>query len=239
MVNDEQIRIIYGAEFLELWSEVGPYTMVSPERAYATYNACNYVCHNKIKGDFVECGVYRGGMAILAAKVFLKWDQATRKIWLFDTFAGMSTPTEEDIDRQGVSAAVQLAAEPDMCLASLPEVKSNFARLNYPEVQFVEGDVLQTLTISNNLPRNISVLRLDTDWYESTRMELDVLYPRLVDRGVVLVDDYGHWVGARKAVDEFIAASTLPIYLTRTDSTGVEFVKPTATWREKLRRLSV
>jgi O-methyltransferase len=221
---DSDIEAIYGKEFLDLWKIVRDCTMVSVERAYATFNACRYVCRYGIAGDFVECGVYRGGMAMLAALVFSKMGQTSRGVWLFDTFAGMSAPTDVDMDRQGLTAVAALEIDPAMCRAELDQVRSNVARVAYPNTHFIQGDVLQTLR-QPLLPDVISVLRLDTDWYESTKIELDVLYPRLVNKGVVLVDDYGHWLGSRKAVDEFIEELNIPVHLTVTDSTGVEFLK--------------
>ncbi len=228
MMDDNTLAILFGDEFRDFWGRVKPFTMVSEERAYATYKACRHVCVHDIPGDFVECGVYRGGMAMLAGLTFGVHSKRPRQIYLFDTFAGMTAPGEPDVDRQGMAAVTALAAEPDMCLAGLDEVQLNLQKIDFPResIHFVEGDVIETLGEPRALPATIAVLRLDTDWYESTRMELDILYPRVARYGVVLIDDYGHWLGARKAVDEFVAASFPPIYLARTDSTGVEFAKP-------------
>jgi predicted O-methyltransferase YrrM len=98
-------------------------------------------------------------------------------------------------------------------------------KLLSPSVRFVEGDVVQSLKIESNLPESISVLRLDTDWYESTRAELEVLYPRLSPGGVLIIDDYGHWGGAKKAVDEYFRGRPKPL-LQYTDYTGRMGVKP-------------
>jgi hypothetical protein len=174
---------------------------------------------------------------MLAALTFQRLGAADRDIWLFDTFAGMSKPTELDVDRQGVSASEQLGVDPTMCLASLPEVRSNLSGLTSANLHFVEGDVVETLKVQSNIPDRIAVLRLDTDWYDSTRMELERLYPQVTERGVILVDDYGHWLGARKALDEFVVASKVPLYISRTDTTGVEFVKPSLLFKERLARL--
>jgi O-methyltransferase len=151
-----------------------------------------------------------------------------RRVVLFDTFAGMTRPTHQDCDRQGLTAEAALIVQPDMCLATLEEVQANVRSFDFKLCEFksVKGDVCETLLASENIPTLIAVLRLDTDWYESTRLELEVLYPRLRRHGICLIDDYGHWLGARKAVDEFTQNAVPPIYLARTDSTGVEFVKP-------------
>lgn len=229
-MSDHLLDVLFGEEFREIWRLAQPFTMVSEERAFATYKACRHVAVHDIEGDFVECGVYRGGMAVLASEVFRRYSRRSRRIWLFDTFAGMTQPDTMDEDRSGVSAEVALSAEPDMCLATLEEVQANLrvAQDNFDQFTFVQGDVLETLGKPANLPSRIAVLRLDTDWYASTAKELAVLYPRMAEGGIGLVDDYGHWLGARRAVDEFVAAARPPIYLARTDSTGVEFVKPPA-----------
>ena len=226
MMDHSLLVALFGEEFAAIWNKISEYTMVSPERAYATYQACHYVSTNRIEGDFVECGVYRGGMGILAALTFAKFQQP-RRIWLFDTYSGMVEPTDIDEDRTGLPAAQALAEDPTMCLATLDEVKRNIRLSGFSEDQFrfVQGDVSQTLNDRNNIPNAISVLRLDTDWYESTKIELETLYPVVNKFGIVLVDDYGHWVGARKAVDDFVDAAATPLFVARTDSTGVSFVK--------------
>ena len=88
---------------------------------------------------------------------------------------------------------------------------------------FVAGDVEQT--IPGVVPEQISLLRLDTDWYESTRHELKHLYPRLIRGGVLIIDDYGHWKGARQAVDEYLAETGAKLLLNRIDYTGRAAVK--------------
>jgi O-methyltransferase len=112
--------------------------------------------------------------------------------------------------------------------SSLDEVRRNLAKTGYPShhLHFIEGDVCATLRNPVNVPNSIAILRLDTDWYDSTRTELEVLYEKVSPGGVVLIDDYGYWLGARKAVDEFIERLSDPVYLCRTDNTGIEFVKP-------------
>ena len=84
---------------------------------------------------------------------------------------------------------------------------------------------METLNIPSNLPESISVLRLDTDWYESTRKELQILYPRLGVGGVLIIDDYGYWDGCRKAVHEYFASNRLHINPHVIDSTGVWLLK--------------
>jgi O-methyltransferase len=204
-------------------------TMVSHERLFTTLMACKHVCNSAVEGDFVECGVWRGGNSLLAADVFRRAQQP-RRTWLFDTFTGMTAPTDDDVKYNGNSAHAtflkkQRSDHNAWCYASLEDVQDSFRRRDLEQhANFVKGDVLLTLADQPSLPQRISVLRLDTDWYESTRMELEVLYPRLVRGGVLIVDDYGYWQGAKKAVDEYFQTVPRP-FLQYTDQTGRVGVK--------------
>ena len=208
----------------------GRLTMTSRERLYATAMACRHVIDKGIAGDFVECGVWRGGNSMIAADVFSR-TSANRATWLFDTFAGMTAPTDADVDLVGAPAQAEFARTQgkgfsSWCLASLEDVQHNFAtaRIATTSVHFVKGDVLKTLEDASRLPDRIAVLRLDTDWYESTKRELEVLYPRLSPGGILIIDDYGYWVGARKAVDEYFESRPRP-FLQYVDQTGRVGVK--------------
>jgi len=202
--------------FTEIFIKSRDYTMTGKPAMYALYGACKYVHEAGIPGDFVECGTWRGGSAIVAALTF-EAERKKRDIWLYDTFEGMTPPTDADVDVNGNSAAFYLDQYRDnqgWCYASKDDVSANFksAGLDDSAVRYIEGDVLQTL--QEHVPKEISVLRLDTDWYESTRIELEILYPRLAPGGVLILDDYGYWSGSRKAVDEYFADRKMP-YLSR------------------------
>ena len=207
-------------------------TMVSMERLSATLLAIKYVCEAGVDGDFVECGVWKGGNSILAANLFGRYKQR-RKVWCFDTFKGMTEPSEDDRYNDDLSLAHNdfLAHQRDdhnaWCYSPLAEVKSNFLAYDLPleDVVFVEGDICVTLLEESNLPTSISVLRLDTDWYESTKVELEVLYPWLSPGGVIIVDDYGYWSGAKKAVDEYFASRRIKLFFQYTDATGRAAIK--------------
>jgi hypothetical protein len=190
--------------------------MVGDERLIATLLACKYACTSGIEGDFVECGVWRGGNSIIAANVFARND-ITRKVYLFDTFAGMTKPLDvdvklkEELDTRAKFMASQKIGHNDWCFAPLEDVKKSFQSLGLLETaRFVQGDVMETLDNECNLPEKICVLRLDTDWYESTKKELDVLWCRLQPGGILILDDYGHWQGTKKAVDEFFPLADRP-----------------------------
>ncbi len=218
-------------EFIELYEFCKPYTMTSIERMFALYKSIEYVVKNKIPGDFVECGVWKGGSAMLIALTLLKFNQSSRKIYLYDTFEGMSNPTEDDVDIHLRKASDQLLENSQekensiWCLAAYESVLQNVLTTKYPSDNFklIKGMVEET--IPGNNPGQLALLRLDTDWYASTKHELSHLYPLLADKGVLIIDDYGHWQGARKAVDEYILSNQLPILLNRVDYTGRVAVK--------------
>jgi O-methyltransferase len=212
------------ADALRIIEETRPYTLTSPERVAALCAAVDYVVEAQIPGAVVECGVWRGGSLMAAALRLLSHGVSTRDLFAFDTFAGMSRPTELDVDYLGKSWREwdpPGRAEPE---AELAEVRSRLLSTGYPRerLTFVAGDVAETLPAARS-PNEIALLRLDTDWYESTRVELLHLYPRLVPGGVLIVDDYGHYLGARAAVDEYFRGQR--IFLQRIDYTGRIAVK--------------
>lgn len=201
-------------------------SMVAPSGLWATMLACKHILAHDIPGDFVECGVWRGGTAILAAAI-LQQHGSNRKVYLYDTFAGMSQPEDNDINLDNGKPAAQLyqankkATHNAWCYASLEDVKNNFVKagLSLDNLVFVKGDVLQTLQQTKDLPKQISLLRLDTDWYQSTLLELEVLYPKLSVGGILAVDDYGAWSGSKQATDEYFTRHPKP-FLQRTDMSG-------------------
>lgn len=204
---------------------VKPFTMTSFERINALYDALEYIRINNIQGDFVECGVWKGGN-ILGIALYLYYHNMTdRKIWLYDTFTGMTSPEQMDIDLEGNNAIDILQRPHIMCYASLNEVKNNIMSVPFPQenINYIIGDIVQTLDNINNVPSNIALLRLDTDWYQSTKKELDILYPKLVQEGVLIVDDYGHWKGSKKAVDEYFEGKNVNIE--HIDYTGIRIIK--------------
>jgi len=211
---------------LDTYHKVKPYTMTTPERIASLCNAVNYLVKNNIQGDFVECGVWRGGSTMAAIDTLIKAGDTQRDIYLYDTFEGMSEPTELDKVFTGTGAGELMNSSQKedptsvWCYSALEEVQANVGTLKYPKqlVHYVKGKVEDS--IPQTLPGKIALLRLDTDWYESTKHELEHLYPLLVPGGVIIIDDYGHWEGARKAVDEYIEGKKLPLLLNRIDYTG-------------------
>lgn len=214
-------------EFRELYERCRPFTMTSRERMYAAYSAARYVALNGVPGDIVECGVWKGGSAMIMAMALAAAGQTDRDLYLYDTFEGMVEPGEKDTSYLGESAREiwQQHRSGDSpvnmwCYSPREEVAQNLRATGYPEsrIRLVKGKVEDT--IPTEAPVGIALLRLDTDWYESTRHELQHLYPRLSPGGVLIIDDYGHWQGSREATDEYFATAPHRPLLTRIDATG-------------------
>jgi hypothetical protein len=215
--------------FVELYEKCRPFTMTSLERMYGLYKAVEHIVRNGIGGDIAECGVWRGGSILLAAETLAQMGDTSRTLWLYDTFTGMPTPDDvHDTRYDGAPASsfVPVTTAEGWCQASLEDVKANLRYSAYPQdrFRFVQGMVEETIPVQ--VPEKLALLRLDTDWYASTRHELVHLYPRLERGGALIIDDYGHWQGARKATDEYIAEHALPLYLARLDYTGRVATKP-------------
>lgn len=212
-------------QFTGIYSKVKEYTLVGIERSYALYKAVKYVVDNKIPGDFVECGVWKGGSCMLIAYTLLQKNVKDRNIWLYDTFAGMTQPGEKDGEVEKAEWLKQKLTEEknNWCFGELDDVKNNLLITGYPvdKQNFIRGKVEDT--IPRHLPGKIALLRLDTDWYESTKHELEHLYPLLQEGGVLIIDDYGAWEGARKATDEYF--NNQNVFFNRIDYTGRLLVK--------------
>lgn len=221
-VSDEEKEII------EL---VKPYTMTSTERLIALVRAIDYVEKRGIGGDIVECGVWKGGSMMAIAKRLLQLNKQDRNLYLYDTFSGMTAPGDEDKDFLGRSAE-QLLAEQSKnkeshiwAFSPKEEVTKNVLSVGYnsSKIFFIEGKV--EATIPNSAHHSIAILRLDTDWFSSTYHELVHLFPLLSKGGVLIIDDYGYWKGAKEAVDRYFAENGIGSYFHRIDDTGRLLIK--------------
>ena len=215
----------------EIITKVRKETMTSNERIFSLIEATKYIIKSSVEGDIVECGVWRGGSVMAILEVLKEMRSNDKSIYLYDTFDGMSEPTSDDVAIDG-RLAKQLLNESKKdeqnviwAYSGLDVVKKNVYASGYDinKIHFVRGKVEDT--IPGIVPDKISLLRLDTDWYESTRHELECLFPRLSKGGIIILDDYGHWQGARKATDEYFAKNNINIFLSRSDYTGRIAVK--------------
>ena len=201
------------------------YTATQDDAIVALHDAVHYIVRADIPGAFVECGVWKGGSLLVIARELQKLGIRDRDLVGFDTFAGMTAPTEEDVRYDGKPgrdpSSIHLPVAP-----SPEDVRALIHASGYPSdrIQLVSGRVEDTLPQA--APEAIALLRLDTDWYESTRHEFTHLYPRLASGGILIVDDYGQWRGAQKATDEYLASLERPPFLVRVDHSVRIAVKP-------------
>ena len=219
----------YDTETRAVIRAVRPWSMTSKEKLFALVTAVRYVVDHEIPGDIVECGVWRGGSMQAIARVLAGRGATDRELHLFDTFEGMPPPSADDIQHGGPSAAELLATKPKTAwvwaIADLEDVRAGMAQVDYPAERIHYHPGLVEDTIPGAAPERIALLRLDTDWYASTKHELDHLYDRVPSGGVVIIDDYDYWDGSRKAVDEFIAQTGARLLLVPMSS-GRIAVKP-------------
>jgi len=229
----QQLPVEATAEEKSVISSVSGFTMTSPTRIWSLLRAVEYIHAWNVPGAVVECGVWRGGSMMAAALQLQTLGAYDRELWLYDTFTGMTEPTDEDREAAtGVTAQELLASTPIAdgdnvwCLASENDVWANMNSTGYPTdlLNFVKGDV--SATLKQRAPEHVALLRLDTDWYASTKVELEVLYERLIPGGICILDDYGHWEGARKAVDDFFVDHPPRPFMMPIDYSGRVFVKP-------------
>jgi O-methyltransferase len=221
-------------DFAPLYRQSVECTAASVERLYALYTAVKYIVASGVPGDLVECGVWRGGNCMLAALTLPQLRDGTRRVWLYDTFSGMSEPTGRDRDVYGGRAldmrceqfTVEGRPTPFQFVASRQEVVQNMASTGFPpaRTRYVEGRVEDTLPRTR--PDRIALLRLDTDWYQSTSHAMRHLYPLLAAGGVLLLDDYGDWPAVREAVHECLGEQGEELMLHRIDNTGRIAVRP-------------
>ncbi len=203
--------------FASAYRTVRPYTMSGDARLRGLYEAVQGVMEREIAGDVVECGTARGGSAALLG-LAMKESGRRKTLWVFDTFEGIPPPTRADPDYE-IAAAYTGSFRGEMA-----EVTSLFDRLGILEhARLVKG------RFEDTIPRcdvgAIAVLHIDGDWYESVKVCLDYLYDRVSPGGIIQIDDYGHWAGARKAVDEFLANRKITGRLRYLDYTGRQLVK--------------
>ncbi|MBU0466792.1 MAG: TylF/MycF family methyltransferase [Nanoarchaeota archaeon] len=211
-------------DFMKIYDNCVNTTTV--ERMYSLYNSLKYIIKNKIKGDFVECGVAGGESCKLIALTLIKLKETNRKIYLYDTYEGQPKPCGEDGEKAvNVWERYTKEEKENPYVYNLEDVKRNMYSIKYPaeNLIFVKGNVIDT--IPKTTPSKIALLRLDTDFYESTYHELKHLYPLVMGGGVILIDDYGCSVGAKKAVERYIKENNVRLLLNRIDGTGRVSIK--------------
>lgn len=209
---------------IRLFLIVRPFTMVTDARIRNIYDLATDVERRRVQGAFVECGVWRGGCAAVMAAV-AKRARSGRKLWVFDSFEGLPEPTEKDGQKAaeysgtGAGGVLQPIGR---VVATLDEVRRVMTKLAIDPAAVVvrRGWFQDTLPAARSEIGPIALLRLDADWYESTRVCLENLYDLVVPGGHVVIDDYDYWEGCRRAVDEFLAKRGLRAVLRPIHSGG-------------------
>jgi hypothetical protein len=229
IVSNKSMPVDFDPATIALIAKVQPYTLTSHERIYALRQAVAYVSRAGIPGAIVECGVWRGGSMLVIAHTLVELGDTERDLYLFDTFDTMPPPGEFDRDVWGTHAADfydAALASPVYSYLPQDQIHALMVSTGYPaeRLHFVRGMVEET--IPDQAPAQIALCRLDTDWYESTIHEMEHLYPRMTPGGVLLIDDYGHFMGCKRAVDEYIEKNQLALLLNRIDFTGRLIVVP-------------
>lgn len=194
-----QYHDIRDENFWRILPEVYDFTQLSMDSMVSLYDAVRYLVQKDVRGDLVECGVLLGGSMMLIAKTLLSLDCSDRQLWLYDSFAGfVGRKTETDVDWTGKRVEGLL---PDFYEMAIDNMKST----GYPieNCIFRKGDIEQLAPVNEN--GAIALLRLDTDTYYSTKAELECFFPKLAAGGVLIIDDYGHALGSRRATDEYLA----------------------------------
>lgn len=205
-------------EFARLHRQVADYSMMSHARLRGIYEGVCEVIRRGVPGDLVECGTARGGCAALMGLTCRQRGQP-RDLWIFDTFEGLPPPSEGDPDY-----ALAKTRE-GTCRGEYDEVRGLLERLRVLDGAHLVKGLFQN-TVPGAAVRQIALLHLDGDWYDSTRVCLDHLYDKVSPGGVIQVDDYGHWAGARKALHEFFDERGIKAELRYLDYTGRQFIKP-------------
>jgi hypothetical protein len=212
-------------EFGHILTSVRPFTMMSEARLQTMYTNARRICEEDREGNFVECGVAAGGCSALLAYVIKTYSKRPRLLFCFDTFEGMPKPTPADT-HAGL-AADESGWGTGTCAAPIDSLMQSVRAVGAADIiRPIKGLFRETLPAARESVGSLALLHLDGDWYESTRDILDNLYNSVLPDGYLQVDDYGHWEGCRKALDEFEKEQNVVFEKTIIDETGISFRKP-------------
>lgn len=195
---------------------VMPYSLVGAGGLEATDRAAQGVNIAGVEGDFAELGVARGGCASLLGMSAFGAGAPPRKLWLFDSYEGLPEPGERDFVTNGDTGDHVRPLPKGSCLGALEEVRAvTLGKFKLPEdrLEFVQGWFENTVPATRDQIQKLAILRIDGDWYESTKVCLEGLFEKVQPGGVVIIDDYDSCIGAKRAVDEFVAANDLKVTL--------------------------
>lgn len=234
----------FEASFQQAAERVRPYTMLSQARLYSLFRQAVYCEENGITGAFVECGVWKGGAVALMAMANLTYGKTRRDIHLFDAFDNICEP-DQAVDGERAVAETQKWAKKGNANGRLVpldgfydqfggagtlegnrELLENNVGYEAVRLHFHKGWFQDTLPADAKDIDKIAILRIDGDWYASTKVCLDFLFEKVVRGGFIIIDDYGAYEGCRKAVDEFFAARNLHLFMNQIDNEAIYFIVP-------------
>lgn len=213
---------------LFLTRQLLPYTMGGWKAMHNAFDSVKNINLNLVDGDLVECGVARGGISAMMLMANNYYHKIDREIWLFDSFEGLPSPSKEDFQDGSIGESITPLDAGD-CVGKIDEVKELFFKkcnLDTNKVNFVKGWFQETIPANKDKLNSISILRLDGDWYESTKIPLENLYNKVSKGGVIIIDDYATCFGSKKAVDEFLSSNDIKLDLKSDQRGGAWFLKP-------------
>lgn len=207
------------------------HTMTNPVRCKHLWDICSQLLKENVPGSFVECGVWKGGSAGIMGLVS-KRTAANRTLHLFDSFEGLPEPTIED----GAIAAEYSGGRTSGALVSVNECRAGLSeaqgflvqklKLDTSMLKFHVGWFQDTVPEAAETLGPIAVLRLDGDWYESTKVCLEHLYPLVSPGGVIILDDFQFWQGCATAVNEFRSKFSIVAPITQIDGEAIFWKVP-------------
>lgn len=209
----------------DIYKKTKCFTVCRKRKTFSTIDSVEYIINNNIKGDFIECGVFMGGqvMTMILTLNFLKEE---REIFLYDTFNGCTRPEGwEKLALKRFKKYENKDGSSNLCNESLDNVKNNILSIpfNKNRIHFIKGKVEDTL--NNSSHKKIALLRMDTDFYSSTKHELETLYPKVSVNGIIIIDDYGYWDGAKKATDEYLKKNNVNLKINKDCKTSGILIK--------------
>jgi len=192
-----------GRDFIEYFKEIKARTMLSAESLYDLWITINYIKKRGLNGDIVEFGVWKGGSLELSARAIKQFNCKNRLIGI-DTFSGHPIPHEDEEDAWGNNMKARYLEELEQfgswAESSMDDVRMNLEKIT-SNFKLIKEEVTGSTTLSEI--ESIAILRLDMDWYDPTKAALENFFHRIQTGGSIIIDDYGHHTGAKKATDEF------------------------------------
>jgi O-methyltransferase len=195
-------------------------TMIGLKRMDNIQFCVTDVIRQKVPGDLIECGAWRGGACIFMRAILAAYEVKDRLVWVSDSFEGLPNPKEDQYPEAHIWQGGEMAV-------SLEEVRGNFRKYGLldDQVKFLKGFFIDTLPKAPI--ERLAVLRVDGDLYESVTQTLNYMYPKLSPGGYVILDDYGdHLPPAKKAVDDYRSTHGITAPLKRIDYSGAFWQKP-------------